>query len=59
MAKTDKLIEVKLTHDEICDLINGLTVRGMSQGLDEAGRALGRKLSKALKKLEKGDGEKA
>ena len=31
----------------------------MSQGLDEAGRALGRKLSKALKKLEKGDGEKA
>ena len=59
MAKIDKLIEVKLTHDEICDLINGLTVKGMSQGLDEAGRALGRKLSKALKKLEKGDGEKA
>ena len=59
MAKTDKLIEVKLTHDEICDLINGLTVRGMSQGLDKEGRELGRKLSKALKKLEKGDGEKA
>ena len=59
MAKFDKLIEVKLTHDEICDLINGLTVRGMSQGLDKEGRELGRKLSKALKKLEKGDGEKA
>lgn len=59
MAKTNKLIEVKLTHDEICDLINGLTVRGMSQGLDKEGRELGRKLSKALKKLEKGDGEKA
>ena len=59
MAKTDKLIEVKLTHDEICDLINGLTVRGMSQGLDKEGRELGRILSKALKKLEKGDGEKA
>ena len=59
MAKTYKLIEVKLTHDEICDLINGLTVRGMSQGLDKEGRELGRKLSKALKKLEKGDGEKA
>lgn len=59
MAKTDKLIEVKLSHDEICDLINGLTVRGMSQGLDKEGRELGRKLSKALKKLEKGDGEKA
>ena len=59
MAKIDKLIEVKLTHDEICDLINGLTVRGMSQGLDKESRALGRKLSKALKKLEKGDGEKA
>ena len=59
MAKTNKLIEVKLSHDEICDLINGLTVRGMSQGLDKEGRELGRKLSKALKKLEKGDGEKA
>lgn len=59
MAKTNKLIEVKLSHDEICDLINGLTVRGMSQGLDKEARALGRKLSKALKKLEKGDGEKA
>ncbi len=58
MAKTDKLIEVKLTHEEICEIINGLTVKGMSQGLDEEGRALGRKLSKALKKLEKGDGEK-
>ena len=31
----------------------------MSQGLDKEGRELGRKLSKALKKLEKGDGEKA
>ena len=59
MAKSDKLIEVKLSHDEICDIINGLTVRGMSQGLDKEGRELGRKLSKALKKLEKGDGEKA
>ena len=58
MAKTDKLIEVKLSHDEICDLLNGLTVRGMSQGLDKEARVLGRKLSKALKKLEKGDGEK-
>jgi len=59
MAKTDKLIEVKLSHDEICDLLNGLTVKGMSQGLDKEARALGRKLSKALSKLEKGDGEKA
>ena len=46
MAKTNKLIEVKLTHEEICDIINGLTIKGMSQGLDEAGRAIGRKLSK-------------
>ena len=59
MAKTDKLIEVKLSHDEICDIINGLTIRAMSQGLDKEAKSLGRKLSKALKKLEKGDGEKA
>jgi len=59
MAKTDKLIEVKLTHDEICDLINGLTVKSLSQGLDKESKALGQKLSIALKKLENGDGEKA
>ena len=59
MAKTNKLIEVKLTHEEICDIINGLTVRAMSQGLDKEAKSLGLKLSKALKKLEKGDGEKA
>jgi hypothetical protein len=58
MAKTNKLIEVKLNHDEICDLINGLTVKGMTQGLDKEGRELGRKLSKALKELEKGNGKK-
>jgi|TARA_R100001530_G_scaffold133255_2_gene106445 hypothetical protein len=59
MAKTDKLIEVKLTHDEICDLINGLTVKSLSQGLDKESKALGQKLSIALKKVENGDGEKA
>ena len=59
MAKTNKLIEVKLSHDEICDIINGLTIRAMSQGLDKEAKSLGKKLSKALKKLEKGDGEKA
>jgi len=59
MAKTDKLIEVKLTHDEICDIINGLTVKALGDGLDKEGRKLGKKLSAALKKLEKGDGEKA
>ena len=59
MAKSDKLIEVKLSHDEICDIINGLTIKAMSGGLDKEAKSLGQKLSKALKKLEKGDGEKA
>ena len=59
MAKTNKLIEVKLSHEEICDIINGLTVKSLSQGLDKESKALGQKLSIALKKVENGDGEKA
>ena len=53
MAKTKKLIEVKLSEDEICELINGLMVRKMGGGLDKKERKLGRKLSAALKKLDK------
>ena len=52
MATPSKLIAVNLSHDEICDIINGLTIRALSQGLDKESRALGRKLSKALKQLE-------
>ena len=53
MAKPKKLIEVKLSEDEICELINGLMVRKMGGGLDKKERKLGRKLSAALKKLDK------
>ena len=53
MAKTKKLIEVKLSEDEICELINGLMIRKMGGGLDKKERKLGRKLSAALKKLDK------
>jgi len=59
MAKPKKLIEVKLTHDEICELINGLMVRKMGGGLDKKERKLGRKLSAALKKTEKKSVKKA
>jgi len=53
MAKPKKLIEVKLTHDEICELINGLMVRKMGGGLDKKERKLGRKLTSALEKWDK------
>ena len=56
MAKTNKLIEVKLSHDEICDLINGLTVKALGGMLDKEAIKLGKKLSAALKKLEKASG---
>jgi hypothetical protein len=56
MAKIDKLIEVKLTHDELCEILNGLTVKALGSGLDKETKALGRKLSEALKKLEKNSG---
>jgi len=47
-----KTIEIKLTENEIIILINGLTVRALSDNLDEEDKALGRKLSKALKESE-------
>ena len=56
MAKTNKLIEVKLSHDEICDLINGLTVKALGGMLVKEAIKLGKKLSAALKKLEKASG---
>ena len=59
MAKPKKLIEVKLTHDEICELINGLMIRKMGGGLEKEGRKLGRKLTSALKKFENKSGKKA
>ena len=59
MAKSKKLIEVKLSEDELCELINGLIVRKMGGGLDEEERKLGKKLSAALKKIEKKSVKKA
>ena len=59
MANPKKLIEVKLTHDEICELINGLMLRKMGGGLDKAERKLGRKLTSALDKFEKKSVKKA
>ena len=59
MAKSKKLIEVKLSEDELCELINGLMVRKMGGGLDKEGMTLGKKLSAALKKSEKKSVKKA
>jgi len=59
MAKPKKLIEIKLTHDEICELINGLMIRKMGGGLEKDGRKLGRKLTSALKKFENKSVKKA
>jgi len=53
MAKPKKLIEVKLSEDEICELINGLMIRKMGGGLEKDGRKLGRKLTAALEKWDK------
>tara|TARA_B100000029_G_scaffold137087_1_gene131810 strand:+ start:785 stop:1003 length:219 start_codon:yes stop_codon:yes gene_type:complete len=47
-----KTIKIELTREEINILINGLTVRALSDNLDEEDKALGRKLSKAEKELE-------
>ena len=59
MAKSEKLIEVKLSENELCELINGLMIRGMGNGLEKKERKLGKKLSAALKKIEKKSVKKA
>ena len=59
MAKSKKLIEVKLSEDELCELINGLMIRKMGGGLEKEGRKLGRKLTSALKKFENKSVKKA
>ena len=59
MAKTSKLIEVKLSEGEICELINGLMVRGLGGNLGKDEKKLGKKLSDALRKHEKKNGKKA
>jgi len=59
MAKSSQLIEVKLSEDEICELINGLMVRGLGGNLGKDEKKLGKKLSDALRKHEKKSVKKA
>ena len=45
---TKKLIPVKLTHDEIMEIINLFTVRGLSGGLEPEHRSAAKRLGKAV-----------
>ena len=48
-----KLITVKLTHDEIMEIINLITVRGLGAGLEPEHRSEGKKLRKLKDQLDK------
>ena len=45
---TKKLIPVKLTHDEIMEIINLFTVRSLGGGLEPEHKSAGKKLGKAV-----------
>jgi len=48
-----KLITVKLTHDEIMDIINLITIRSLGSGMEPGYRSVGKKLGKAVQLAEK------
>jgi len=48
-----KLIAVKLTHDEIMEIINLITVRALGGGLEPEHRSAGKKLGKAVQLAQK------
>ena len=48
-----KLITVKLTHEEIMEIINLFTVRGLSGGLEPEHRSAAKRLGKAVRLVQK------
>ena len=47
-----KNIKVELNENELHTILNILTVKSLSGNLDEEDKILGRKINKALKKIE-------
>ena len=47
-GKMKKLITVKLTHDEIMEIINLITVRALGGGLEPEHKQIGKRLGKAV-----------
>ena len=53
-GKMNKLITVKLTHEEIMNIINLITVRSLTGGVMESEhKSVGKKLGKALQLAQK------
>ena len=48
-----KLITVKLTHEEIMEIINLFTVRGLSGGLEPEHMSAAKRLGKAVQLVQK------
>ena len=48
-----KLIGVKLTHDEIMEIINLITVRALGGGLESEHKSAGKRLGKAVQLAQK------
>ena len=46
------LIKIELTENELHSILNILTVKALSDNLDEEDKALGKKISKAIKQIE-------
>ena len=48
-----KKIKIELTENELLSIMNILTVKSLSDNIDEEDKILGAKISKTLKELEK------
>lgn len=51
-----KLITVKLTHEEIMEIINLFTIRGLGSGLEPEHRSAAKRLGKAVQSAQKARG---
>ena len=56
-GKMKKLITVKLTHDEIMEIINLITVRALGGGLEPEHKQIGKRLGKAVQLAQKKRGK--
>ena len=53
MERQSRKVKVELTEDELLSIMNILTVKSLSDNIDEEDRILGTKISRALKEIEK------
>ena len=53
MERQSRKVKVEFTEDELLSIMNILTVKSLSNNIDQEDKMLGTKISRALKEIEK------